>query len=43
MNTTMEAATIPQCGTYNQDDGTGFIRLNGLRLKVAAKVHNKKR
>ena len=27
---------------YNQDDATGFIRLNGLRLKVAAKVHIKK-
>ncbi len=27
---------------YNQDDATGFIRLNGLRLKVAAKVHAKK-
>ena len=27
---------------YNQDDATGFIRLNGLRLKVAARVHNKK-
>ena len=27
---------------YNQDDATGFIRLNGLRLKVAAKVHKKK-
>ena len=24
---------------YNQDDATGFIRLNGLRLKVAAGVH----
>jgi argininosuccinate synthase len=24
---------------YNQDDATGFIKLNGLRLKVAAKVH----
>ena len=23
---------------YNQDDATGFIRLNGLRLKVAAQV-----
>ena len=22
--------------TYNQDDATSFIRLNGLRLKVAA-------
>ncbi|HTI99230.1 MAG TPA: argininosuccinate synthase, partial [Dongiaceae bacterium] len=28
---------------YNQDDATGFIRLNGLRLKVAAKVHKKKK
>ncbi len=27
---------------YNQDDATGFIRLNALRLKVAAKVHKKK-
>jgi len=27
---------------YNQDDATGFIRLNGLRLKVAAKVHASK-
>ena len=26
---------------YNQDDATGFIRLNGLHLKVAAKVHEK--
>ena len=24
---------------YNQDDATGFISLNGLRLKVAAMVH----
>ena len=39
---------------YNQDDpssvatlrrvdATGFIRLNDLRLKVAAKVHGKKK
>ena len=28
---------------YNQDDATGFIRLNGLRLKVAARVHGKKK
>ena len=27
---------------YNQDDATGFIRLNALRLKVASKVHGKK-
>ena len=24
---------------YNQSDATGFIALNALRLKVAAKVH----
>ena len=24
--------------TYNQDDATGFVRFNALRLKVAAKV-----
>ena len=27
---------------YNQDDATGFIRLNALRLKVAAEVQGKK-
>ena len=27
---------------YNQDDATGFIRLNGLRLSVGALVHGKK-
>lgn len=26
---------------YNQSDATGFIRLNALRLKVAAKVHGR--
>jgi argininosuccinate synthase len=26
---------------YNQDDATGFIRLNALRLKVGARVHGK--
>ncbi len=31
---TMEA----DAGAYNQDDATGFIRLNALRLKVAAKI-----
>jgi argininosuccinate synthase len=25
---------------YNQDDATGFIRLNSLRLRVAAEVHS---
>jgi argininosuccinate synthase len=24
---------------YNQDDATGFIRLNGLRLRVNSTVH----
>jgi argininosuccinate synthase len=24
---------------YNQSDATGFIALNGLRLKVATRVH----
>ena len=28
---------------YNQDDATGFIRLNALRLKVGARVHGKRR
>lgn len=28
---------------YNQDDATGFIRLNALRLKVAAKVGGRKK
>ncbi|MGH7817374.1 MAG: argininosuccinate synthase [Candidatus Binatia bacterium] len=28
---------------YNQDDATGFIRLNGLHLKVAAQVHGAKK
>ncbi|MEZ5404938.1 MAG: argininosuccinate synthase [Verrucomicrobiia bacterium] len=27
---------------YNQDDATGFIRLNGLRLKVASQIHRAK-
>ncbi len=27
---------------YNQDDATGFIRLNGLRLRVGAKVNGSK-
>jgi argininosuccinate synthase len=26
---------------FNQDDATGFIRLNALRLKVAAQVHGR--
>ena len=48
---TMEAGPTK---AYNQDDpssvatlrrvdATGFIRLNGLRLKVVAKVHGKKK
>jgi argininosuccinate synthase len=27
---------------YNQDDATGFIRLNGLRLRVGSEVHEQK-
>jgi argininosuccinate synthase len=29
-------------GAYNQTDATGFIRLNALRLKVAAQVRDNK-
>ena len=39
MIATMEADPTK---AYNQDDATGFIRLNALRLKVAAKVQRKK-
>jgi argininosuccinate synthase len=28
---------------YNQDNATGYIRLNALRLKVAARVQPAKR
>jgi hypothetical protein len=37
----MKTGPIPYSGTCNQDDATGFFRLNGLRLKVAAKVGGK--
>jgi argininosuccinate synthase len=37
---TMEADPT---NAYNQDDATGFIRLNALRLKVAAGVHKRKK
>ena len=40
MIATMEADPTQ---AYNQDDTTGFIQLNALRLKVAAKVQRKKR
>ena len=39
MMATMEADPTK---AYNQDDATGFIRFNALRLKVAAKVQRKK-
>ena len=39
MRATMEADPTK---AYNQDDATGFIRLNALRLKVAAKVQRKR-
>jgi len=37
--TTMEADPTQ---AYNQEDATGFIRLNALRLHVAATVQRKK-
>jgi len=40
MKATMEADPTK---AHNQDDATGFIPLNGVRLKVAAKVHGNKR
>jgi hypothetical protein len=39
LNATMEAKTR----ACNQDDAPGFIWFNGLRLKVAAKVHGKRK
>jgi argininosuccinate synthase len=36
----MEADPTKAC---NQDDGTGFIRLNALRLKVVARVQRKRK
>lgn len=39
MMTTIKAKTKAR----NQDDATGFIRLNALHLKAAAKVHGKKK
>ena len=36
------ATMEPKIKAYNQDDATGFIRLNALRLKVAAKVRREK-
>ena len=37
---TMEADSTQ---AYNQDDATGFIRLNSLRLKVASHLHHAKK
>lgn len=39
LTSTMETDPTNAC---NQDDATDFIRLNVLRLKVAAKVQRKK-
>ena len=39
MDATMEADATK---ASTQGDATGFIRLNGLRLKVAAKVQRQK-
>lgn len=41
-NRTMETNPIKHLREYNQDDASGFIRHNALRLKVAAKVQRKK-
>ena len=38
----MEASPIQHLRDYNHDDATGFIRLNALRLKIAAKVQRKR-
>ncbi|HKW29315.1 MAG TPA: hypothetical protein VJT54_08275 [Verrucomicrobiae bacterium] len=38
----MKTDPIPYCETCNQDDATGFIKLNALRLKVATKVQKEK-
>jgi argininosuccinate synthase len=38
----MIATMQPKTNACNQDDVTGFIRLDALRLKVAAKVQRKK-
>jgi len=38
-DTTLEADPTK---AYKQDDATGFIRLNGPPLKVAAKVHRER-
>ena len=45
MNCCPHIATMEAYPTkaYHQDDATGFIRLNALRLKVATKVLGKKR
>jgi hypothetical protein len=41
----MEADPIPHVRGHNQDDATGFIRLNALRPAsgIAALVHGKKK
>jgi hypothetical protein len=38
----MEADPTPPMRNHNPADATGFIRLNALRLRVAAKVQRKK-
>ena len=45
MKATMEADPIPPMRDHNQDDATGFIRLNALRPAsgIAAKVQRKKK
>ncbi|MEY2429111.1 MAG: hypothetical protein QOJ40_1996 [Verrucomicrobiota bacterium] len=38
----MRADRSRQGRTYNLDDATGFIRLNALRLKVAARMQRQR-
>ena len=38
-----DVATFEEDSVYNQGDATGFIRLNGLRLKINAKLDRFKR
>jgi argininosuccinate synthase len=42
MNPNLATMEADPTKAYNQDDATGFIRLNALRLKVAARVQRKR-
>jgi len=36
-------ATFEASAVYNQSDATGFIRLNGLRLRIEAMMRNSRK